>query len=251
MNHRVGAQRGRDDRSRLCSRRPWVMVRTPSRLHLFPSADFYLISISTRGFAFARDDRDRFEGWPMKAAFRLTLALIATFGASGCRTAGLIAVGSADAGGRPRAQAVVPSRRVHRRAQPERRTDRESEVEGVDHGDDGVARDGRGRDLRRQRPAVDAPPQGTSSSNCTSYSDTVADIGSNKDRFWFWLGRFAMQRRRTARLLLRLRRPAHDQPGRHVPARLDRRRPRPEADHRRRSRLGSGDSRADGQGTPS
>ncbi len=122
----------------------------------------------------------------MKVAFRLTLALIATFGASGCRTAGL------SPSARP-TPAVVP------------------EPKSTFHLDEFIEDHNRNADRIESLTSkasitgsMESPDTGEVATYATSgrlsmlrpknfklelygRMSTVADIGSNADRFWFWL----------------------------------------------------------------
>ena len=122
----------------------------------------------------------------MKAAFRLTLALIATFGASGCRTAGL------SPSARP-TPAVVPEPKLsfhldefiedhNRNAERiESLTSKASITGSMTSPDTGevatYATSGRLSMLRPKNFKLELYGR----------ISNVADIGSNADRFWFWL----------------------------------------------------------------
>ncbi|MDR3622198.1 MAG: hypothetical protein P4L85_22805 [Paludisphaera borealis] len=122
----------------------------------------------------------------MKAAFRLTLALIATFGASGCRTAGL------SPSARP-TPTVVPEPKVAFHLD-----------EFVDEHNRNAERVESLRAKATITASMDTPGSADPTKGVVSgrlsllrpknfqldlshYQNSVADIGSNEERFWFWV----------------------------------------------------------------
>jgi hypothetical protein len=122
----------------------------------------------------------------MKAALRLTLALIATFGASGCRTAGL-----------------APSARPAPAVKPEPKVSFH-----LDEFIDEHNRNAESIESLKAKASItakmDVPDSSTPNTGVVSgrlailrpkkfklvlshYQSSLADIGSNEDRFWFWL----------------------------------------------------------------
>lgn len=124
----------------------------------------------------------------MKAAFRLTLALIATFGASGCRTAGL------SPSARP-TPAVVPEPRLSFHLD-EFIEDHNRNAERIESLTSSASISG-----TMVSPETGEPTTGGINGHVSFlrpkdfkfevtygfHSRKVADIGSNRDRFWFWL----------------------------------------------------------------